>query len=82
MIFMAAVYILYSAQLHKFYTGSCREVFERMDQHLSEFFADAFTASAKDGIIYLYIDGLAYGQARKIELHIKRMKSKAIYLNS
>jgi putative endonuclease len=73
---MAAVYILYSPCLSKFYTGSCRDVFERIDQHLSDFFAGAFTATAKDWIIYFHIDGLTYKQARSVEVHIKRMKSK------
>ena len=78
---MAAVYILYSAQLQKFYTGSCRDVLERMEQHLSEFFAGAFTTAARDWVIYLHIGGLAYKQARKIENHIKRMKSKTFIEN-
>lgn len=73
---MAAVYILYSPCLSKFYTGSCKDFFERIDQHLSELFTDAFTTTAKDWTIYFHIDGLAYKQARRIESHIKRMKSK------
>jgi putative endonuclease len=73
---MAAVYILYSAYSDKFYVGSCKEITERLDQHLFEYFPGAFTAKAKDWIIYFYIDNLAYSQARKIELHIKRMRSR------
>ena len=73
---MAVVYILYSPELNKFYTGSCNDIIERIDQHLSEFFPEAFTVSTKDWIIYFHIDGLGYKQARRIELHIKRMKSK------
>ena len=73
---MAVVYILYSHHLNKFYTDSCNDLYQRVDQHLSKFFGPAFTAEAKDWIIYFQIDGLAYKQARRIELHIKKMKSK------
>ncbi len=74
--FMASVYILYSASRNKFYVGSCKEIMERLDQHIFEYFHNAFTSKVKDWIIYFHIDNLAYSQARKIELHIKRMKSK------
>jgi putative endonuclease len=73
---MAVVYILYSPSLNKYYTGSCINISERFDQHLSKFFPDAFTASTTDWIHYFHIDGLAHKQARGIELHIKKMKSK------
>jgi putative endonuclease len=49
---------------------------ERVDQHLSKHFPDAFTAKARDWKIYFYLESLSYEQARKIEAHIKRMKSK------
>ena len=78
---MAVVYILYSPYLNKFYAGSCNDIFERIDQHLSKFFPQAFTANTKDWIIYFHIDGLEYKQARRIELHIKRMKSKKFIEN-
>ena len=78
---MAAVYILYSSTLGKFYTGSCVDILVRIDQHLSEYFPGAFTGNAKDWIIYFHLDGLGYQQARKIEAHIKRMESKKFIEN-
>jgi putative endonuclease len=78
---MAVVYILYSSSLSKFYTGSCYNINERFDQHLSKIFPAAFTASTEDWTMHLLIDGLEYLQARKIELHIKRMKSKKFIEN-
>ncbi len=78
---MAALYILYSPSLNKFYTGSCIDVSDRIDQHLSEYFPGAFTGKAKDWVIYFDLNGLVYQQARKIEAHVKRMKSKKFIEN-
>jgi len=73
---MAAVYILYSPSQEKYYIGSCTDVFERVKQHLSVHFPGAFTSKTKDWTIYFTRENLNYRQARKIELHIKKMKSK------
>jgi putative endonuclease len=72
---MASVYILYSNELKRFYTGSCKDISYRIDQHLNKEFADSFTALAKDWQLYCAIDELGYKQARSIELYIKKMKS-------
>ena len=73
---MAAVYILYSPSLNKFYVGSCVDVTERLHQHLASFFPRAFTSKVKDWIVYFSLSDLSYEQARRIELHIKNMRSR------
>ncbi len=73
---MAEVYILYSSSLDKYYVGSCLNTSKRIEQHLTNNFPSSFTGQAKDWMIYYSIENLAYSQARKIEKHIKRMKSK------
>ena len=73
---MAAVYILYSATIDKFYVGSCKELTERFNEHLSEHFPGAFTGITKDWNLYFSIDHLDSFEARKIETHIKKMKSR------
>ena len=73
---MAAVYILYSPSLNRYYVGRCIEVSERLNQHLENFFPGAFTAKAKDWIVYYSLNDLSYKQARSIESHIKKMKNK------
>ena len=78
---MASVYILYSPSLDQYYTGSCKELFDRIEQHLSKKIPGAFTAKAKDWILYFSINELKYEQARQIEKHIKRMKSKTYIQN-
>ena len=46
-----------------------------------KYFPDAYTSRVDDWILFFRIDGLNYSQARKIELHIKRMKSQTYIQN-
>ena len=78
---MAFVYILYSVDLDKFYIGSCLNLSERLEQHTNKRFKDAYTVVANDWKLYLSVDGLSYKQARRIEAHIKKMKSKTYIKN-
>ena len=78
---MASVYILYSEQLNRYYIGSCKDLSYRIDQHLSKEFTKSFTTVADDWKLYLSIDELGYQQARSIELHLKKMKSKTYIEN-
>lgn len=78
-ICMATVYILYSESLDKFYVGSCKYLQERLEQHLNKSMDNTFTAKADDWTIYYQFDNLDYGVARKIETHIKKMKSRKYY---
>ncbi|MBS1610291.1 MAG: GIY-YIG nuclease family protein [Bacteroidetes bacterium] len=73
---MAFVYILNSKSLDKYYIGSCEDLNLRLEQHFSGFFDKAYTSTAKDWIVYFVIENLGYKQARNIEMHIKKMKSK------
>ena len=73
---MAVVYILYSPKIDKYYTGSCKDLGERMSSHKTKAYSDAFTARADDWELYLCLEDLGYEQCRKIEQHIKRMKSR------
>jgi putative endonuclease len=73
---MATVYILYSKSIHSYYTGSCLDFTERFQQHLDRTYFNSYTRKATDWILYLRINGLEYEQARKIENHIKSMKSR------
>ncbi len=78
---MAFVYILYSPSINKFYVGSCKDLLDRINDHLTKIFPDAYTATVDDWTIYFVFENLTYSQARKIELHIKRMKSKKFIEN-
>ncbi|MGB5982101.1 MAG: GIY-YIG nuclease family protein [Nonlabens sp.] len=74
-------YILYSVSIDRFYSGSCRDFKERLEQHKSGFFTNSYTAKAGDWEVHLEIQNLGYEQARMMELHIKRMKSKISFEN-
>ena len=71
-------YILYSNILNRYYTGSTvLELNERLDRHLRDYYGlTKFTHKAKDWTIYYVIECESLPQSRKIEAHIKRMKSK------
>ncbi|HEX7458083.1 MAG TPA: GIY-YIG nuclease family protein, partial [Ginsengibacter sp.] len=73
---MADVYILYSEKLDKYYIGSCIDIVERFLEHLNKKYSDSYTAKANDWILYYSINDLKYKQARLIENHIKKMKSR------
>jgi putative endonuclease len=75
---MASVYILYSSSLNRYYIGSCKDLLSRIDDHFVKYFPDAYTSKGNDWILFFKIDN---SQARKIELHIKRMKSQTYVRN-
>ncbi|MBI4945403.1 MAG: GIY-YIG nuclease family protein [Bacteroidetes bacterium] len=78
---MASVYILYSKRLNRFYTGSCHEIKLRIDQHLEKLYKNSFTAKTDDWELFFSIENIEYRQARHIEKHIKKMKSKQYIFN-
>jgi len=73
---MASVYILYSESLGKYYVGSCLDLDKRLQEHKDKIDKDSFTFRADDWKIHYVITDLGYKQARLIEQHIKKMKSK------
>ena len=78
---MASVYILYSPLLKRYYIGSCQDFDSRISDHLTKYFPSAYTAKVNDWIVFYKIDNLNYSQARKIELHKKKMKSQTYIEN-
>ena len=78
---MATVYILYSNKLKKHYIGSCNDIEERLNQHNNHIFKNSFTKRAEDWIVFYKCKNIEYNAARKIEFHIKEMKSKTYYEN-
>ena len=78
---MAEVYILYSKSLDRYYIGSCEIFSERLLQHQNGQFSRSFTKGASDWTVFLLISSLTYKQARSVEAHIKRMKSRKYIIN-
>ncbi len=78
---MASVYILYSKTADLFYTGSTKDQEQRLIYHEEKEFKSSFTAKYSDWELYFSIDNLNASTAKKIESHIKKMKSK-IYIQN
>ncbi|HED37720.1 MAG TPA: GIY-YIG nuclease family protein [Ignavibacteria bacterium] len=76
-------YILHSNVLNRFYTGSTiLEPGERLERHLEKYYGNKkFTAKVSDWELFYFIEYTSKEQARKIECHIKKMKSK-IYIQN
>jgi len=76
-------YILFSPELDKFYTGYTSGSLEaRLDRHLKGYYGTSkYTHKVKDWVVFLEIECTSSNQARKIEAHIKSMKSKT-YINN
>ena len=78
---MATVYILYSEKSNHFYFGSCKDLEFRIKDHTCKKYQNSYTAKFDDWKLFLAINNLEYEQARKIEKHIKKMKSNNYILN-
>ncbi len=80
---MPHCYILYSTSLNRFYVGSTiLEPKERLQNHLEQFYGNhKYTSLSKDWKIFLEITCNSIEQARKIEKHIKKMKSSKYIRN-
>jgi len=78
---MAAVYILYSNSLDVYYIGSCHDLKSRLSQHRNKEFQSSYTSKTDDWELFLSIEDLEYKQARNIEQHIKKMKSRKYIQN-
>ena len=77
------VYVLYSKKLDRFYTGvTTLQVEERVENHLQKVYRKLnFTQKSDDWILFWSMECESFKQARNIELHIKKMKSK-IYIQN
>ncbi|NQZ35615.1 MAG: GIY-YIG nuclease family protein [Crocinitomicaceae bacterium] len=78
---MATVYIIYSDSIDTFYIGSCISFEARIKEHNLCKYPHAFTRRAKDWKPFLKIDNLDLCLARKIERHLKNMKSRKYLQN-
>ncbi|MBU2949823.1 GIY-YIG nuclease family protein [Tamlana agarivorans] len=78
---MNFVYILYSISIDKYYVGETLDIQERIKQHNSGFYDSAYTKQTSDWVLYYSISCEDRVLARKIETHIKKMKSKTYIQN-
>ncbi len=69
-------YIIYSRALGKYYIGETVSFEERLVQHNSGFFKNAYTSKSNDWEEYLIISCESRKEARNVEHFIKNMKSR------
>ncbi len=76
-------YILHSNSLDRFYTGiTILTPGTRLKRHLEKYYGNTkFTAKADDWHLFFFFECKSEKQARKIEQHIKKMKSKKYIQN-
>ena len=76
------VYILYSRKLDRFYTGNTElDPEDRLRQHKEQFNAGSFTTKGIPWELFLTMECSSRLQARRVESHIKRMKSRTYIRN-
>jgi putative endonuclease len=69
-------YIIYSKKLNRYYVGETENLNQRLTQHNSCFFKGCYTSKSSDWEIFHVIECKTKEQARRIENHIKKMKSR------
>lgn len=78
---MHYVYILSSELLNRYYIGETENVVRRLKEHNDGYFKDSYTSSVNDWTVYLSIECLDRKHARKVEKHLKNMKSRKYIQN-
>ena len=73
---MATVYVLLSEVLNSYYIGSCKDLEKRIEAHNNKQYKNSYTKKAEDWKVLFRLDELSFKQARNIEKHIKKMKSR------
>ena len=82
---MHSGYILYSLSLDKYYIGETENISLRLDRHNQHFFKGAYTTKDNNWVLKWSTEVLNREIARKIELFLKKQKSKQFimkFLNS
>ncbi len=79
---MATVYILHSKKIDKFYIGFTTESIEqRLEKHNKNYYENKWTKQGQPWDVFYILECEHVNQARSIEVHIKKMKSKK-YIDS
>jgi putative endonuclease len=74
---MASLYIIYSKSIDRYYVGITSEaVSHRLIKHNESGYGSHYTSQANDWELKLHINCDNYSEARRMELYLKRMKSR------
>jgi len=75
------VYILYSKSVDRYYVGYSKDFDQRLKLHNDKIFGHSYTLRANDWKLYYKMICNSIVQARRVESHIKNMKSR-IYIEN
>ncbi|MRT94915.1 GIY-YIG nuclease family protein [Ancylomarina sp. 16SWW S1-10-2] len=75
------VYILYSKSVDRYYVGCSKDFEQRLLLHNDKVFSGSYSTRAKDWGLFYKINCISIAQARRIESHIKSMKSR-VYIEN
>ena len=75
------VYILYSKSVDRYYIGYSKNLDQRLLLHNNKYFKGSYSTRANDWVLYYKVNCHSILQARQIESHIKRMKSR-VYIEN
>ena len=78
---MHFVYVLYSHSIDRFYIGETHDVQLRLHKHNMDFYDNKWSARGKPWDLFFTIQCHDKSQAKQVEAHIKRMKSKTYIRN-
>lgn len=78
---MHFVYIIYSQSKETYYIGETSDIQTRIQWHNLAQFKNSHTKISNDWTLFYSIECIDISQARRIERHIKNMKSKTYILN-
>ena len=73
---MYYVYILHSNSLDSYYVGETLSLDKRIEQHNTRFYKNSYTSKMNNWELFWSFECKDRIQARKIETHIKKMKSR------
>ncbi len=73
----ASFYILFSSSINRYYSGiTTDDVDSRLLKHNTSHYGSHYTTAAHDWELRMQIHCDSYSMARKMELYVKRMKSR------
>ncbi|MEM6514613.1 MAG: GIY-YIG nuclease family protein [Bacteroidota bacterium] len=75
-------YIIFSPSKNRYYVGACKDFTSRLNKHnAGEYGKSTYTTFTADWEPYLSIDADDFSHARRLELKIKKMKSRVYIKN-
>lgn len=79
---MPAFYIIYSIALDKYYSGiTTEDVQVRLQKHNNASYGTKYTLKVNDWTVKLVIHGQDFAHVRRMELYVKKRKSRAYIID-